>query len=146
MRPITPHRTPQEHATQWCLVDAEGQVLGRLARDIAVVLMGKHRPTYSPHYDSGDGVIVINCEKIQVTGAKAVNKTYRRVTGYPGGKITETYASLLERRPDQVIHQAVRRMLPKSTLGRDMLKKLKIYAGPEHPHAAQQPQTLEKLS
>ncbi|RMH01194.1 MAG: 50S ribosomal protein L13 [Planctomycetota bacterium] len=146
MRPKTSHRTPAEHVPEWHLVDAEGKVLGRLARDIAMVLMGKHRPTWSPHYDSGDHVVVVNCEKIQVTGVKAQNKTYARVTGYPGGRVVETYADLLERHPDRILRKAVQRMLPKTVLGRRMLKKLRIYAGPEHPHAAQQPKPFAGLN
>ena len=137
MRPKTSHGTSQTHTAQWLLADADGQVLGRLARDIAMVLMGKHRPTYSPHYLSGDQVVVINCEKIRVTGLKAENKTYVRVTGYPSGRVVETYADLLARHPDRILSKAVQRMLPKTVLGRQMLKNLKIYAGPEHPHAAQ---------
>jgi len=117
-----------------------------LARDLAMVLMGKHRPTYSPHYLCGDQVVVINCEKVRVTGLKAEKKTYARVTGYPGGRVVETYADLLESHPDRILRKAVQRMLPKTTLGRQMLKNLKIYAGAEHPHAAQQPKPFEKLS
>ncbi len=146
MRPKTSHGTPQTHDSQWHLVDAEGQILGRLARDIAMVLMGKHRPTYSPHYLSGDHVVVVNCEKVRVTGLKAQKKTYARVTGYPGGRVVETYADLLERHPDRILFKAVQRMLPKTVLGRKMIKNLKIYAGAEHPHDAQQPQPFEKLN
>lgn len=142
MRPKTSHNNPQTHVRQWHLVDAEGQVLGRMARDIAVVLMGKHRPTYSPHFDSGDGVIVINCEKLVVTGNKASSKTYARHTGYPGGRREDRFADWIVNHPERVLHKAVQRMLPKTVLGRKMLTKLKIYAGSEHPHGAQQPQPL----
>jgi large subunit ribosomal protein L13 len=133
MRPKTSHGTPQTHTPQWHLVDAEGQILGRLARDIAMVLMGKHKPSYSPHYLSGDQVVVVNCEKV-------------RVTGYPGGRVVETYADLLERHPDRILFKAVQRMLPKTVLGRKMIQNLRIYAGTEHPHGAQQPQPFEKLN
>lgn len=142
MRQKTSHNTPQTHVRQWHLADAEGQVLGRLARDIAVVLMGKHRPTYSPHYDSGDGVVVVNCEKVRVTGTKAHDKSYARHTGYPGGRREAAYADVLKRHPERILFKAVQRMLPKTTLGRQMIKKLKIYTGPEHPHTAQAPQPL----
>jgi large subunit ribosomal protein L13 len=146
MRPKTSHGTPQTHTPQWHLVDAEGQILGRLARDIAMVLMGKHKPSYSPHYLSGDQVVVVNCEKVRVTGLKAENKSYARVTGYPGGRVVETYADLLERHPDRILFKAVQRMLPKTVLGRKMIQNLRIYAGTEHPHGAQQPQPFEKLN
>ncbi len=145
MRPKTSHNTPRAHVREWFLADAEGKILGRLARDIAVVLMGKHRPTYSPHFDCGDGVIVINCEKVLVTGKKAEQKTYARVTGYPSGRVEERYADLLENHPERILTKAVQRMLPKTKLGRQALKKLKVYAGPENPHSAQQPKALESL-
>ncbi|KAA3605404.1 MAG: 50S ribosomal protein L13 [Planctomycetota bacterium] len=143
MRPKTSHRTPQTHDRQWYLVDAEGQVLGRMARDIAVTLMGKHRASYSPHFDSGDGVIVINCEKVRVSGNKAGTKVYARHTGYPGGRREDRYGDLLEKHPERILRKAVQRMLPKTVLGRQMLTKLKIYSGAEHPHTAQKPQPLE---
>jgi large subunit ribosomal protein L13 len=128
-----------EITPEWRHVDAEGQVLGRLATRIATVLMGKHRPTYTPHIDGGDYVIVTNAEKIVLTGRKAEQKMKLRYSGHPGGLKAESYASLLKRRPEVVVEEAVRRMLPKTVLGRQMFKKLKVYAGPEHPHHAQQP-------
>ncbi len=127
---------------KWWVVDAAGAVVGRLASKIAVILMGKHRPTYTPHVDTGDFVIVTNVEKIEFTGKKWENKTYSRYSGYPGLKI-ETAASLRARIPVRVLRDAVRRMLPKNKLGRQMLSKLKMYAGPDHPHQAQQPELLE---
>lgn len=127
----------------WRHVDAEGEVLGRLATRIATVLMGKHRPTYTPHIDGGDYVIVTNAEKIVLTGRKAEQKMTLRFSGYPGGLNAESYESLLKRRPTAVVEHAVRRMLPKSSLGRQMFRKLKVYAGSEHPHAAQSPIPLD---
>ena len=126
----------------WRHADAEGQVLGRLATRVATVLMGKHRPEYTPHVDCGDYVIVTNAEKIVLTGRKAEQKQRITYSGYPGGLKSESYASLLERRPELVVEQAVRRMLPKTRLGRAMFRKLKVYSGPEHPHHAQQPIAL----
>ena len=132
-----------EISPEWRYVDAEGQVLGRLATRIATVLMGKHRPTYTPHVDGGDYVIVTNAEKIVLTGRKAEQKMKLRYSGYPGGLKAESYASLLKRRPRVVVEEAVRRMLPKTILGRQMFKKLKVYGGPEHPHHAQRPVGLD---
>jgi large subunit ribosomal protein L13 len=126
----------------WHLVDAEGQVLGRLSTRIATILMGKHRPEYTPHVDCGDFVIVTNASKVVLTGRKAEHKMKLRYSGYPGGLKAESYASLRERRPEKLIEDAVRRMIPKGPLGRKMLKKLKVYAGAEHPHHAQQPDQL----
>lgn len=128
---------------KWHKVDAEGKVLGRLATEVATILMGKHRPEYTPHVDCGDYVIVTNAGKVHLTGNKANDKVKLRYSGYPGGLKHETYADLLKRRPEVVIEDAVRRMLPKSRLGRQMYKKLKVYADSEHNHQAQQPQTLE---
>ncbi len=128
----------------WRQVDADGQVLGRLSVRIATILMGKHRPQYTPHVDCGDFVIVTNAQKIVLTGRKAEQKTRMRFSGYPGGLKAETYGSLLKRRPQVVLENSVRRMLPKSKLGRKMLSKLKVYAGPEHPHQAQQPIGLDE--
>ncbi len=133
-----PGQVPQN----WWHVDAEGKIVGRLASQIAVVLMGKHRPTYTPHVDTGDFVIVTNVEKIVFTGNKWDQKTYTRYTGYPGLK-SETADRRRARKPEMVLREAVRRMLPKSKLGRKMLSKLKIYAGPDHEHQAQQPKPLE---
>ncbi|MEE9131734.1 MAG: 50S ribosomal protein L13 [Phycisphaerales bacterium] len=128
----------------WRQVDAEGQILGRLSVRIATILMGKHRPQYTPHVDCGDFVIVTNAQKIVLTGRKAEQKTRMRFSGYPGGLKAETYGSLLKRRPQVVVENSVRRMLPKSKLGRKMLAKLKVYAGPDHPHHAQQPIGLDE--
>lgn len=127
---------------EWHHVDAEGQVLGRMAVQIATRLMGKHRPNYTPHVDCGDFVVVTNAEKVVLTGRKAEQKQTLRYSGYPGGLKAESYGSLLQRRPQVVIENAVRRMLPKNRLGRQMIKKLKVYAGPDHPHHAQQPAPL----
>ena len=128
----------------WRQVDAEGQILGRLSVRIATILMGKHRPQYTPHVDCGDFVIVTNAQKIVLTGRKAEQKTRMRYSGYPGGLKAETYGSLLERRPQVLVENSVRRMLPKSKLGRKMLAKLKVYAGPDHPHHAQKPIGLDE--
>ena len=142
MRPTTSHRTREQHVRSWQIVDADGQVLGRLARNIAVVLMGKHRPTYSRHYDCGDAVVVVNCAKVRLTGRKAGTKTYARNTGYPGGYVEEHFSEWIETQPERVVLKAVQRMLPKTKLGRQMLRKLKLYPGPEHPHTAQRPAAL----
>jgi large subunit ribosomal protein L13 len=128
---------------KWHTVDAEGKVLGRLATEVATILMGKHRPEFTPHVDCGDYVIVTNAAGVVLTGNKANDKVKMRYSGYPGGLKAETYADLLKRRPEVVIEDAVRRMLPKSRLGRQMYKKLKVYAGSEHQHQAQQPTPLE---
>ncbi|MDX2115153.1 MAG: 50S ribosomal protein L13 [Planctomycetota bacterium] len=127
----------------WRHVDADGKRLGRLATEIATVLMGKHRPTYTPHVDTGDFVIVTNAEKIVMTGRKAEQATRTRYTGYPGGLYTTTLGQLRENKPEELIEVAVRRMLPKGRLGRQMLTKLRVFKGPSHPHAAQQPIPLE---
>jgi large subunit ribosomal protein L13 len=128
---------------QWWIVDAEGQTLGRLATRIATILRGKHKPIFTPHIDTGDFVIVINAEKIQVTGNKLDTIVYYRHSGYPGGLKERTLREQLQKFPERPIETAVKGMLPKNTLGRNMIKKLKVYAGSEHPHAAQQPQALE---
>ena len=127
----------------WLIVDAEGQTLGRLATQIADALRGKRKPMYTPHVDTGDFVVVVNAEKISVTGAKRQEKMYYRHSGYPGGLKSRTLNDMLERRPEEVIRLAVKGMLPKNRLARKQLTKLKVYAGPEHPHAAQQPTLLE---
>lgn len=127
----------------WYVVDAENQRLGRLASEIAMVLRGKNKPTYTPHLDTGDFVIVINAEKISVTGKKASQKLYRRHSGRPGGMKTETFTQLQARLPERIIEQAVKGMLPKNSLGRQLFTKLKVYAGTDHPHQAQKPQVLE---
>ncbi|MEL6898859.1 MAG: 50S ribosomal protein L13 [Planctomycetota bacterium] len=127
----------------WFIVDAEDEVLGRLASDIAVVLMGKHRPEYTPHVDTGDFVIVVNAEKVQMTGKKMDARHYTWYTGYPGLRL-ESYGDRRDRKPEDLIMHAVRRMLPKNKLANAMLKKLKVYAGPEHPHQSQLPKPLER--
>jgi large subunit ribosomal protein L13 len=134
---------PKEVEREWYVVDATGHTLGRLATRVAHVLRGKHKPIYSPAVDTGDYVIVVNAEKIHVTGRKLDQKIYYRYSGYPGGLKEITLRNLLQKRPTRVIKHAVRGMLPKNRLGRRMLAKLKVYAGPDHPHAAQQPKPLE---
>jgi large subunit ribosomal protein L13 len=131
-----PGQVPQK----WWVVDATDKVVGRLATEIAMALMGKHRPTYTPHVDTGDFVIVVNAEKVVFSGRKWDQKQYRRYTGYPGQKV-QTAADVLARHPDRIIRESVRRMLPKNRLATKMLSKLKVYVGPEHPHQAQQPET-----
>ncbi len=127
---------------QWYLVDAENQTLGRLASEVASVLRGKNKPTYTPHLDTGDFVIVINADKIRVSGNKPTQKLYRRHSGRPGGMKTETFAHLQARIPERIIEKAVKGMLPHNALGRQLFRKLKVYKGAEHPHAAQKPQAL----
>lgn len=127
----------------WYVVDASGKTLGRLAAELAHRLRGKHKPVYTPHVDTGDYLIVVNAEKIAVTGNKLAAKKYHRFTGYIGNLKTETLGQALERHPTRVIELAVKGMLPKNPLGRAMYRKLKVYAGPEHPHTAQQPQPLD---
>ena len=127
----------------WLVVDAEGQTLGRLATQIADALRGKRKPTYTPHVDTGDFVVVINAEKISVTGAKRTEKRYYRHSGYPGGIRSRTLEEMLDRRPEEVIRKAVKGMLPRNRLARRQITKLKVYAGPEHPHAAQMPVQME---
>jgi len=129
---------------KWVVIDGTDKVLGRLATTVATILMGKHRPTYAPHIDTGDAVIVTNIEKIRVTGAKAQQKGYfRHTSGYLGHWRNVPYAEMMEKHPDQVLRLAVKRMLPKGTLGRAMLRKLKLYVGPEHPHEAQGAESIE---
>ena len=128
---------------QWYVVDATGKTLGRLASQIAVVLRGKHKPTFTPHLDMGDFVIVVNAEKVRVTGRKLDQKVYYRHSGYPGGLKSITLRDQLEKHPTRVIEAAVRGMLPRNRLGRKLMKKLKVYAGPDHPHQAQNPQPLD---
>ncbi|MFM1798667.1 MAG: hypothetical protein RLZZ117_945 [Cyanobacteriota bacterium] len=127
---------------QWFVVDAADQTLGRLASEVAQVLRGKNKPTYTPHLDTGDFVVVINAEKVRVTGNKATQKLYKRHSGRPGGLKTETFAHLQARLPERIIETAVKGMLPHNSLGRQLFRKLKVYSGPDHPHAAQQPQFL----
>ncbi len=128
---------------RWYVVDAEGQTLGRLATRIADTLRGKRKPEYTPHVDTGDFVVVVNADKISVTGKKLEQKTYYRHSGYPGGLRARTLADELERRPTEVLRKAVKGMLPRNRLAREQIRKLKIYAGPEHPHEAQKPQPME---
>ncbi|MBI4342614.1 MAG: 50S ribosomal protein L13 [Candidatus Omnitrophica bacterium] len=127
---------------QWLLIDAKDKVLGRLATRIALILRGKHKPTYTPFLDTGDFVVVINAAKVAVTGQKRSQKLYRRYTGYPGGLRTRTMEQVMQAHPDRVIQQAVKGMMPDGPLGRHLLGKLKVYPGPAHPHAAQQPQPV----
>ena len=134
---------PGELTRDWYLVDAEGKTLGRLATQIADVLRGKRKPTYTPHIDTGDFVIVVNAEKIAVTGNKRAGKLYYRHSGYPGGLRTRTFEEMITRRPEEVIRLAVKGMLPRNRLARKQLTKLKVYAGPKHPHVAQQPADME---
>lgn len=134
---------PYEIGRKWFVVDAQGQTLGRLATQIATILRGKHKPIYTPHVDCGDYVIVVNAERINVTGHKLDEKIYYRHSGYPGGLRQVTLRQQLQTHPERVIESAVRGMLPKNRLGRKMFKKLKVYAGPDHPHQAQQPEVLD---
>ena len=126
----------------WYVIDAEGQTLGRLATEVARRLRGKHKTEYTPHVDTGDYIVVVNAEKVKVTGRKASDKTYYRHTGHPGGLKEATFAQMIERSPEKVIELAVKGMLPRNPLGRAMYRKLKVYAGQEHPHDAQQPEIL----
>lgn len=128
---------------RWLLVDADGAVLGRMAAKIAPILMGKNKPTYTPHVDTGDYVIVVNADKIKVTGKKTETKEYDYYTRFPGGHKFVSFADMMAKKPEKVIELAVRRMLPKNRLGRAMLKKLKVYRGPEHQHQAQKPEKIE---
>ncbi len=134
---------PKDIERKWYVVDADGQVLGRLATEVATVLRGKHKPMFTPSMDTGDHVIVINAEKVAVTGGKETKKVYYHHSGYPGGLKETPYEVMLERRPEQVVIHAVQGMLPKNRLGRAMLRKLHVYPGGEHPHAAQKPEPLE---
>jgi large subunit ribosomal protein L13 len=135
--------TAQDRERDWYVVDAEGKTLGRMATQIADVLRGKRKPTYTPHVDVGDFVIVVNAAKVTVTGDKREKKLYWRHSGYPGGIRHQTLGTLLEKRPEEVIRRAVKGMLPRNRLARQQLRKLKVYAGPEHPHQAQKPDVLE---
>lgn len=134
---------PNTVEQEWYVVDAEGMVLGRLASQIASVLRGKNKPTYTPNVDTGDYVIVINCDKVILTGKKLEQKLYRRHTGYVGGLKETTYDKLMAQKPEFVVYKAVKGMLPKNSLGRSMIKKLKVYKGSEHNHQAQQPKVLK---
>ncbi|MEO7556769.1 MAG: 50S ribosomal protein L13 [Acidimicrobiales bacterium] len=133
---------PSDITRAWHVVDAEGLVLGRVATEVANILRGKHKPTYAPHMDTGDFVVVVNADKIVLTAGKADRKLVYRHSGYPGGLSSQTYQNLIDTKPAEAIRRSVRGMVPKTRLGRQQLKKLKVYAGPNHPHAAQQPQVL----
>src|SRR5215204_6378261 len=134
---------PSTRQRDWYVVDAEGKTLGRLATRIADALRGKRKPEYTPHIDTGDFVVVVNAEKIVVSGNKLQDKRYYRHSGYPGGLRSRTLSEMLDRQPEEVIRRAVKGMLPRNRLGRAQLRKLKVYAGPEHPHAAQKPEPME---
>jgi large subunit ribosomal protein L13 len=135
--------TPANRQRDWYVVDAEGQTLGRLATQIADALRGKRKPEYTPHCDTGDFVVVVNAEKVRATGNKMADKRYYRHSGYPGGIRSRTLGEMLDRQPEEVIRKAVKGMLPRNRLGRQQLRKLKIYAGPAHPHEAQKPKQME---
>ena len=141
------YKTISENAStvkkEWILIDANNAVLGRLASHVAKILSGKHKPGFTPHVDCGDNVIIINAEKVKLTGKKLTNKVYVRHTGYPGGQRFATPAEYMERKPEFIIQKAVKGMLPKNSLGASILKNLKVYAGPEHPHAAQTPREIK---
>jgi large subunit ribosomal protein L13 len=141
MKTYTPKAS--EITRAWHVIDAEGMVLGRICTEAARVLRGKHKPTFAPHIDTGDHVIIVNADKVVLTSGKAEAKGVYRYSGYPGGLKSETYATLLGRKPAEAIRRSVAGMLPKGPLGRQQIKKLKVYAGSEHPHAAQQPTALE---
>ena len=134
---------PAEVERKWYVVDAEGKTLGRMASEVAAILRGKNKPTFTPHIDCGDYVIVINAEKVAVTGKKRQEKIYKRHTGYPGGLRELTFEQLLEKHPEEVVKHAIKGMMPTGKLGRQMYKKLKVYAGPEHKHEAQKPEVLD---
>lgn len=139
----TYHAKNNEVPQHWHVVDASDQILGRLASQIAVILMGKHKPEYTPHHDVGDFVIITNATKLRMTGNKLDQRLYETYSGYPGGRRTYTYREMLEKNPELLLERTVRRMLPRNRIGRQMLKKMKVYRGEEHPHQSQQPQTLE---
>ena len=134
---------PSDVTRSWHVVDAEGLVLGRLSTEVARLLRGKHKPIYAPHIDTGDHVIVVNAAKVVMTAGKADKQLVYRHSGYPGGLRSQTYAELLATRPEEAVRRAIRGMVPKGSLGRKMLRKLKVYAGPAHPHAAQKPQPFD---
>jgi large subunit ribosomal protein L13 len=133
---------PAEVVRKWYVVDANGKTLGRLAARVAILLRGKHKPTFTPHVDTGDHVVIINAEKVYLSGAKMETKTYSHHTGYPGGLKTVTARHLHEKKPTELLEKAIKGMLPKNTLGKQMARKLKVYAGAEHPHQAQQPEVI----
>jgi large subunit ribosomal protein L13 len=135
--------TPSDNKRDWYLIDATGKTLGRLSTEVAHRLRGKHKPEFTPHMDTGDYIVVINAQNIEVTGNKAKNKLYHHHTGYPGGLKTISFEKLKEKKPELIIEKAVKGMLPKGPLGRQMFRKLRVYPGAEHDHVAQQPKTLE---
>lgn len=139
----TVHANKNTIQRQWYVIDADGEVVGRLASRIATILRGKHKPTYTEHFDAGDYVVVINAEKVRFTGNKWNQKEYQTYSGYPGGQKIAMAKDLLVKKPKDIVEKAVRGMLPKNRLGRAMIKKLHIYVGPEHPHAAQQPEAIK---
>ncbi len=134
---------PDDIHREWWVVDAEGMPLGRLASEVAKILRGKHKPTFTPHVDGGDFVVVVNAEKVAVSGSKETDKRYYRHSGYPGGLRSFELGEVRERHPERIVQKAVTGMLPKNRLGRKIVRKLKVYAGPDHPHAAQRPQVLD---
>ncbi len=134
---------PSNIQNRWWLVDADGRVLGRMATQIAKILQGKHKPSYTPHLDTGDNIVVINAEKVVLTGRKLEQKSHQYYTGWVGGQREIPYEVMMEKEPERVIQLAVKRMMPKTALGRRMFKKLKVYAGAEHPHNAQNPESLD---
>jgi large subunit ribosomal protein L13 len=140
VRTYSPKASEIERA--WYVVDAEGLTLGRMSTEVARILRGKHKPTFTPHLDTGDHVIIVNAEKVVLTSNKAETKQVYRHTGYPGGIRSSTYAEMLDRKPAEAVRRTIRGMLPKNRLGRSMLSKLKVYAGPDHPHASQKPKVL----
>lgn len=142
-RETTYLKNPSQVKRKWRVVDADGKALGRIAAEVAQVLMGKHRPEYTPHVDCGDYVIIVNGKKVGLSGRKAEQRLKQRYSGYPGGLKVETYGQVRERKPESLISDAVRRMLPKNRLGRVMLSKLKVYPGAEHPHTSENPVALE---
>jgi large subunit ribosomal protein L13 len=142
----TYYAKPGDVRQEWHLVDAENQIVGRLAVELARVLVGKHRPEYTPHCDVGDFVVVVNCDKVRFTGNKMETKEYQRFTGYPGGRKVQTARQIMAKKPAMILTEAVRRMMPKNNLARQQLRKLKVYAGPNHPHQAQQLKPLKFAS
>lgn len=143
MKKSTQYAKPGEIERKWVLIDADGATLGRLATQVAMILRGKNKPQYTPHTDTGDYVIVINAAKVQLTGVKANSKSYWRYSGWLGGLKTESFQEAMEKHPERVIEHAVKGMIPDTTLGRKQFMKLKVYAGPEHPHAAQNPVKID---
>ena len=143
MNKSTQYAKPGEVERSWVLVDADGMTLGRLATQVAMILRGTNKPQFTPHTDTGDFVVVVNAEKVRLTGNKAASKRYYRHSGYLGGLKSESYLEAMEKHPERVIEHAVKGMLPKTTLGRQQLRKLKVYVGPDHPHAAQNPTKID---